>query len=155
MLLCTLPCVQQVNAAAAAKAFDTCLATWQGAVPGQQQAALAAAQHELAAVVKATHAVAEEQVAKARLEKERQLDDMQRAAMKAAVDKYKEAMGAMAQNSSSEAAVRSKHQVRAFGGDQILSSAQPVPRCVCLCICRAAVPLPRMVMLHRHLPPTC
>ncbi|KAF6255234.1 guanylate-binding protein [Scenedesmus sp. NREL 46B-D3] len=102
--------LMQVNAAAAAKAFDTCLATWQGAVPGQQQAALAAAQHELAAVVKATHAVAEEQVAKARLEKERQLDDMQRAAMKAAVDKYKEAMGAMAQNSSSEAAVRSKHQ---------------------------------------------
>jgi hypothetical protein len=41
LLLCVLLSTLQVNADAAAKAVDTCLATWVGATPQPQTAALA------------------------------------------------------------------------------------------------------------------
>jgi hypothetical protein len=67
----------------------------------QQARAAAAAQQAKAAAAE-----------QARLENERELDGLQQAAVAAAVAKYKQDMSALAQNSTSEADVRSKHQVR-------------------------------------------
>jgi hypothetical protein len=104
------------------------LATWKDKLlPQQQQLALAAAQYDLAADVQSLQDTAVQQVRataaaqrakaaaaeQARLEKERQLDGVQQAAVAAAVEKYKQAMSSQAVNSSDEAYVRLQHKVSA------------------------------------------
>jgi hypothetical protein len=129
-LICILLPALQASADAATKAGDSCLASWEGATPPQQTAALADMWIELAAAVSSARLAAVQQARaaaaaqqakaaaaeQARLESERQLDGVQHAAVAAAVAKYKKAMSELAQNSTSEAEVRFKHGVRRAAG---------------------------------------